>query len=66
MEGLLNAKRGRGRPPKSDGPRTKQYRVRLSEEEYNELVFLRNEVGITLADMVRETIKERYSRLKNL
>lgn len=66
MEELLNAKRGRGRPPKSDGPRTKQYRVRLSEEEYRELVFLRNEVGITLADMVRETIRERYFRLKNL
>lgn len=66
MEGLLSEKRGRGRPPKSDGPRTKQYKVRLSEEEYRELIFLRNEVGITLADMVRETIRERYFRLKNL
>lgn len=43
--------------PKSTNARTKQYRLRLTEEEYLKLIQLSKDTGKTRADILRESLK---------
>lgn len=43
--------------PKSTNARTKQYRLRLTEEEYLQLMQLSKDAGKTRADILRESLK---------
>lgn len=44
-----------GRPPKKDS-RKRQYRLRLTEKEYEKLEYLAIRKGKTIADVIREGI----------
>lgn len=50
----------RGRPPKVDS-RKRQYRLRLTEKEYEKIEFLAIQRGKTFADILREGVDLLYN-----
>ena len=57
----MEKKRGR---PRSDAVRDKQYRLCMSEEEYDELNYMSYKSGLSRADVIREALRM-YSNLLN-
>lgn len=57
------AKRGRGRPKKTDAKR-KQYRIRMSDEEMHKLKFISEKTGQSSADVIREGLRMYYNLTK--
>lgn len=55
------AKRGR---PFSENPRTREFRMRLSDEEYDRLTKISKDMGMSRADAVRKLAEDREKMVK--
>ena len=53
----------RGRPT-IENPRTKEFRMRLSDEEYERLTKVSKDFGMNRADTVRKLTEEHEKRMK--
>ena len=53
----------RGRPPKDDS-RDNQYRIRLSDQELEQLEYCVKKTGKTKAEIIREGIAKTYQAIR--
>lgn len=60
-EVIFMAKRGR---PFSENPRTREFRMRLSDEEYDRLTKISKDMGMSRADAVRKLAEDREKMVK--
>ena len=50
-----------GRPPDSDATKDKQYRLRMSPDEFAKLEYCCKVLGLTKAEVIRQGIDEMYA-----
>ena len=51
--------------PKKDVVRDKQYRLRLTEEEKNQLLYLSEWYGLPISEVVRMCCEDKFKRVKS-
>lgn len=51
--------------PKSNNPKTKSYRIRLTEDEYKQLIDMKSHSGKFISQMIREALQLYFQNSNN-